>query len=354
MGRRRRDEGDTRPAGKGRRDEGTKGQRDPERQEVGDCQSSRAACSIEVMTNRLPVETEQIPLVDGWIGEVLIRSDALAGQGNPIRWPDGQLWRPALEAFLADRTELPGYELLKFSKTGEVCRLKLDVGGRSIDAVCKQSRPAGMVRATASRFQRPREQRNFDRALDLLRAGISTALPLAVLRRNRPARQSWLITEYLPGLVEMQHLALSELSRLAPRACRARKNALIQSAVELLGRLEDSRVTHRDFKAANLMLERAGNDASRSADIILVDLDGLGPMRLFAGIRRWHPVVRLAASLLDCKAVTRTDLARLIRTYLVRLGQPKPAWKTHFRRVAIRAEKYAYSAARRKQGRFDG
>ena len=229
--------------------------------------------------------------------------------------PGKAQWQPVLAQLVSNRESLPNYTVLKYSRTGEVFRAQLAVGDRPLDVIGKQSRVYRRGWRMVLPFAQTREARNFDRALTLLRAGINTALPLAVLERRSPKREAWLITEFVPGLVDLDQVALGRLPQSEVARLRKIKNALIDAVVDLLEALERAGLVHRDFKASNILL-KDWDSRSGPPSVWLVDLDGLQHVARWNTAKRWQPVVRLAASLLGYTSVTRTDYGRFLRAYL--------------------------------------
>lgn len=263
-----------------------------------------------------------------------------------------EVWRPWLNQLVADPALLPGYSVLKYSKNGEVFRARFGGGhDQPIDVVCRFSRSDGRG---ASLLKRPsRAQRNLRRAVRLLHVGIDTAVPLARIERTARPRSSWLVTEFVADVVDLDQIVLSLLPQLDRRALHRVKAALSEALVELFARLYDTRLYHRDLKASNILFTY-WDGRGGPVGTMLVDLDGLHHRRWWAAGRRWQPLVRVAASLRDYPALYRTDFARFLRQYLSRVGIPTAEWKAHFRRLAREAAAYAQRSQHRKSNKLDG
>jgi len=170
----------------------------------------------------------------------------------------------------------------------------------------------------------------------LLKAGIDTAIPLARIERTSLRGSSWLVTEFLADVVDLDQIVLSLLPHLERRALHRVKTGLSEALVELFARLCDARFYHRDLKASNILFTNwEGREGT--ARTMLVDLDGLQHRRWWHARRRWQPLVRIAASLRDYPALSRTDYARFLHQYLSRVGIPTANWKAYFRRLAREA-----------------
>jgi tRNA A-37 threonylcarbamoyl transferase component Bud32 len=267
--------------------------------------------------------------------------------------PTPEQWHPLLRQLVADRAALPAYTTLKYSNHAEVFRTRFESSGGSFDLIVKQTRPCGFRNRLAGAFRMSREHRSFYRALMLLEAGVNTPLPLAMLERRSPRPEAWLVTEFVPDLVDLDQVAL----RLLPQWDRNRaftvKTLIVKAIVDLLERLERHGLRHRDLKASNIMLSNA-EGAGDPPTIWLVDLEGLRRRRLITPLRRWQPVVRLAASLLGYATITRTDYCRFLKAYLPRQGEPTAAWKRYFGELSRQAGDYVRRARRRKRHKLDG
>lgn len=323
-------------------------------------------------------EMISIRLPGGWSGRVMTgTTHALRPDAVPLTLPTIERWRSELVKLVSDPASLPGYETLKYSKDGEVFRARIEFEGRGadpetqtnaivrtrhLDVIGKHSRVHGLGRRLAAVFGRTRERRNFALGLTLQRASINTATPLALIQRRRPHREAWLVTMYLEDVMDLDQVAMRVLPSLGGRETKRVKGDIIEAIVDTLVRLERNGFTHRDFKASNILvrdvraalcsgeLERSGPSAS----VWLVDLDGLKRCRWRRVSRKWQPIVRLAASLLDCSAVTHGDYARFLKSYLAHSESTGNNWRVLYAKLAVQASQYVSRAARRKSEKLDG
>ncbi len=242
--------------------------------------------------------------------------------------------------------------MLKRSTSAQVFRTRLCVRSRPLDVVCKQSCAQGGLRDVLARFRVSRERRTFDRGLALLRAGICTALPLAVLERRRPRKESWLITEALPGTADLERVCSGLLWELDPDRFVSVKRLLAANLAALCRRMAARHVYHRDFKASNVLISDWDSDTT-GPQPWLVDLDGI---RIGSGpdvSAEWRGIIRLAASLTESTAVTRTDRLRFLKAYLADRPNDRKRWKDHWRQLARGAARYLQRARGRKKGKID-
>lgn len=294
-----------------------------------------------------------ISIGDGWKGVALSSSCPSDVCGNVIVAPSIEQWRDWLGMLAHDSRQLSGVRVLKTSETVEVLETQLprkSNADKPLRVICKQTKLRGVKDALFG-FARPSATRhNFERARELQNAGIGTALPLAYLERKSP-RSSWLITEFLDGVIDLDAYVLTVLSRAGAADNRDRRNAVLRALAELFRGLERASLYHRDMKASNILLVHANKPGVKPCACI-VDLDGLATHRPWRSA--WKPIVRLAASLLQYPAVSRADYARFLRDYLIAGGQYRFAWRTHFPRLRKQAARYAQAAHRRKSNKLDG
>lgn len=273
----------------------------------------------------------------------------LPGGWRAVFWLSDPQNESALREFLtkliADPARLPGYASLKYSASGEVLRADGPPGSGMAQVVCKLSRASTLGRLLPSRARK-----NARRAQVLRSAGINTPQPLALLERGR---ESWLITKYLPDLIDLDQFALAMLPRMERQESHRWKTKGIGRVVDLFARVMQSGLHHRDLKASNILLYgvRATNS---DMDCIILDLDGL---------RTWVPghrtaerarLTRLAASLLQYRSITRPDYVRFLRTYLQTTGRDAEHWRTWFRELGQHASDYNRRARTRKADKLDG
>ena len=301
---------------------------------------------------KVQVKIAPVKLEGGWHGRVLTQcqNGNMHGTEAP-QLPNTAAWRAWLHQLITDRAAIPGHAVLKYSKTGEVLRGRLITGTGAIEVICKQSRPLGVRRQLREMLRASRARRNFQRALTLLNAGINTARPLALLEHGFPRREAWLVSEYIPDLVDLDHVALRRMAEVPPERMCAVKRGIISAVVDLLDRLEKHKLSHRDLKASNILLRHWDSDSGQ-ASAWLVDYDGLGG----GGgqlARRRQQLVRLAASLRTYESITRTDFVRFLRQHPLQTGQAS-GWKETFRKLAQQVAIVGSRARRPRSHKIDG
>lgn len=298
--------------------------------------------------------TASISIANHWLGTFVseFRDDEYP---NPIKQPipNNDQWSSFFQQLVSDHTSLSGYALLKFSKASEVCKAQCDTNRGSIHVVCKQSRPVGLMKKLMQWGRPLREQKNFNRGLSLWQAGIGTARPLAYIEHKSSPRRAWLITEFLPDLLDLDQWLLSLGSLSDPSKVYRSKKSITHEVVNIFITLQRHGWHHRDLKASNLLLSDQ-QSSEKSIPVHVVDLDGLHKYRWCTAKRRFQPVVRLAASLRDHPTVTRSDTVRFLQAYLEKSGQPIESWKTIFRTLDRRVSHYLAQSMQRKHHKLDG
>lgn len=283
---------------------------------------------------------------DGWTGRVLTVRCPSGVTNHTIEPPSAEAWRDWLGMLVSRGTAMAECKILKTSDSVHVIHTHLPGDGmsRGLAVVAKQSRshsPLDSLRPSPAR-------RNFDRGLRLRAAGIATALPLAYLECRSP-RGSWLITEYLDRVVDLDSFVLTILTRSDSSLTHAHRSAILKSIAALFRGLERAGLYHRDMKASNILLTLDSKDGAPRACI--VDLDGLSPRRPWRS--RWKPLTRLAASLLQYRVVNATDYTRFLKSYLAAGGEDDSQWRTDFQRMRKDAARYSQAAQKRKRNKLD-
>ena len=112
------------------------------------------------------------------------------------------------------------------------------------------------------------------------------------------------------------------------RADTLERNGSWRLLGQVLGRLHDSSLAHRDLKATNMLVLWDGHGAP---EVVLVDLDGLRKTRLLTARERFQGLMRLNVSLLECPAVNRAGRLRMLLGYLRRPGSGRIPYKPYWR-----------------------
>jgi tRNA A-37 threonylcarbamoyl transferase component Bud32 len=180
----------------------------------------------------------------------------------------------------------------------------------------------------ANLFRPPPALRSWLAGHALLDRGLPTPRPLAVLHRDR-GRHGFLLVEKVEGAHDLREF-VQRLKVLPGDDQRHRLRSLIEQLARVIREMHGWQISHRDLKAANILVQ-SHDDAS--ASIWLIDLVGVGCHRALPRKRRVQNLARLSASFLDNLVVTRTDKLRFLRTYLQWGLVGKAGWKTWWRDI---------------------
>jgi len=285
-----------------------------------------------------------IRLPGGWSGRVTLASKRrMAGsRAAQLRFTVEQ-WAEAL----ADPLDLltgPETQLIKDSPSVRVVRRKLTVGGHELDVFIKQPRRKHRWKVLLDCFRRTRPARAFRLGHELLTRRIATALPLAQLRRRVGplVTDSILITEAVEAqrLNDFLNTWLATPLRSNPDFIPAQQRHLAQQVLWQLGRLlrslHENNYAHRDLKATNILVRWSGK---ARPELILIDLDGLRPVRRVTQRQRFQGLMRLNVSLLNCPVVNHAGRLRMLLGYLRRPGSGKINFKPYWRTLELWSSK---------------
>jgi serine/threonine protein kinase len=231
---------------------------------------------------------------------------------------------------------------LKDSPSSHVIEVELKAGDEIRPVILKRFAVTYWHDPLVSLVRTPPAQRSWLNGHRLLGCGIPTARPLAVLGRQRLGlmREGYLMTERLAGACDLlQYVAL--LDPLPPPERRGRLNQLIEQVARLIRDLHQRRFSHRDLKAANVLVAaRSDNvdiqryEVAPGQQLFLIDLVGLERCRWLSKRRRLRNLARLHTSFCAHPAVRRTDKLRFLRVYLRWGLQGKQDWKEWWRGIA--------------------
>lgn len=199
------------------------------------------------------------------------------------------------------------------------------------ERVVKDYVPPGSLAALRQAVGRGRARSAWVGARRLEVLGIGTPEAMALLERRDGT--AVLVTRALTGAQPLRALA----PELAGTRTAARRAAVARALGHLLGRLARAGLRHNDLSAKNVLVQPAPAPPARdlrdhlpkgAANLQLIDLDGLRPMRPFDH----RGLVRMLGQLADLPvAPSRTDRRRFARAYASAAGRELP------REVAERA-----------------
>ena len=243
-----------------------------------------------------------------------------------------------VEALLAD-PDAPfrraGAAVLKDSPSSTVLETEVVVGGESRRVIYKR------FRATArdpwlALLRRPAALRSWVFGHGLRERCLPSPRPLAVLHRRRHGllRDGYLLTEKVVGAAELGRF-VSDLTTLPPDQRRGARRGLVDQVARLVRDLHRRHLSHRDLKAANVLVR---GEPGGGVALWLIDLVGVRRHRRLSRRRRVLDLTRLHASFRGGELVSRADKLRFLRAYLAWGLKGKAGWKDWWREIGAATE----------------
>jgi tRNA A-37 threonylcarbamoyl transferase component Bud32 len=215
----------------------------------------------------------------------------------------------------------PTTRLLKSCESSTVAQIELPMPTGPVPAVWKRV-PANWLAAAKNFVRRSALVRSWVHGHSLRNRWLPTPRPLAVLHRYRcglPAT-GYLLVEHVPAAVGLD----VAVRRTTDRAARAR---LLDRVARLLRRLHDRGVSHRDLKAANILV-------TADDQPILIDLVGVRTGVRLSVSRQARELARLNASFWNAAVLSRGDRLRFLRAYLAAGPARGVDWKSWWNLVS--------------------
>jgi tRNA A-37 threonylcarbamoyl transferase component Bud32 len=233
--------------------------------------------------------------------------------------------------------------VLKDSPSSTVIEFDLPVGGVTRRVIYKRFAVTRWTDPWAALFRPAPALRSYVMGHGMRLRGLPTPRPLAVWHRTRFGLlyQGYLLTEKAQNAVELPDY-VAGLDRLARAKRQAGLRDLIEQAARLLAFLHERRLSHRDLKGANLLVNAVPwfvssrgaverSETSRRPQIWFIDLVGVRRHDQLTETRRAQNLARLYASFHGRGLITRTDSVRFLCVYL---GFGAAEWKKWFHAVA--------------------
>jgi hypothetical protein len=159
---------------------------------------------------------------------------------------------------------------------------------------------------------------------------LPTPRPLAIFQRTRfgMAYEGYLLTEKVSDAVELDRYVQQVLGQ--GQRGRAALWAVTERVALVVRTMHARRVSHRDLKAANVLLQTTHESTPK---VWLIDLVGVRRALYLSRRRRVQNLARLHASFAHTPGVTRTDKVRFLRSYLGWGLHGREGWKEWWREV---------------------
>jgi tRNA A-37 threonylcarbamoyl transferase component Bud32 len=235
----------------------------------------------------------------------------------------------------------PGATILKDSRTTTVAETTMIVRGQPTAVIYKRFNRKKLLDPVLNLLRPSRAWRSWQAGQDLVSRGIPTPQNLAFLARRRPFKsnpifwflphETYLITVKEEPAVDLANYVGKILPSLPADLRRARIRRLTTSLSHLVRTLHERSLSHRDLKAANILIRTDTID--REDRLSLIDLVGVYQRHPIPQRRRAQNLARLAISLGDVPGRTRTDALHFLRLYLPWGLSPLNDWKRFWRSI---------------------
>jgi tRNA A-37 threonylcarbamoyl transferase component Bud32 len=237
--------------------------------------------------------------------------------------------------------ESAGTTIVKDSRTTRVAETTMTVAGKPTSVIYKRFNRKKRLDPLLSLFRPSRAWRSWQAGQHLASRGIPTPRNLAFVARYRSFRESplcWFLPHetYLVTVKEEQVITLAEyvndvLPGLPHDERRARIRGLTGALARLIRSLHERSLSHRDLKAANILLKTT---ADLDGDpLCLIDLVGVRLQHPIPWRRRAQNLARLSLSLESVPGRTQTDSLKFLRSYLPWGLSPWNDWKGLYRAI---------------------
>jgi tRNA A-37 threonylcarbamoyl transferase component Bud32 len=234
----------------------------------------------------------------------------------------------------------PGPTILKDSRTTRVAETTMMVRGVPTAVIYKRFNRKKWLDPILNLFRPSRAWRSWQAGQDLVSRGIPTPQNLAFVAR-RPygknpllrflSHETYLATVKEESAIDLATYVNEVLPALPADVRRTRIRRLTVSLSGLVRSLHERSLSHRDLKAANILIR---TDMIVSEDrLSLIDLVGVRLRHPLPWGRRAQNVARLGISLSGVPGRTRTDALQFLRLYLPWGLSPLNDWKAFWRRI---------------------
>lgn len=243
----------------------------------------------------------------------------------------------------------PGVRVLKESVSSTVIEMNFPIGGQLRPVIYKRFRVTPWRDSLASLVRPTPALRSWIAGQGFRERGLPTARPFVILHRTTfgMCQEGYLITEKIAHADDL-HEHLRRLTAVPADERMRLTRSLIERVARTIRALHQRQLSHRDLKAANILVRRhdapADAQSAYSQDIQnllympessvwLIDLVGVEHFRALTTTRRVQNLSRLNASFHDNPNITRTDRLRFLLTYLQCGAFGRCDWKSWWRKI---------------------
>ncbi len=232
--------------------------------------------------------------------------------------------------------------ILKDSRTTTVAEVDLPVAGTMTRVIYKRFNRKKFLDPIYTLFRPSRAWRAWQNGQHLASRAVPTPRNLVVIGRGSRhirilphqfwSHDTYLVTVKAEPSITLGDYGLKALPGLSRELRRERIRRLIPALARLIRTLHERSLSHRDLKAANILIE--GDPAADSPSLSLIDLVGADLEHPISHHRQVQNLARLQISLAGVPGRTRTDGLRFLRSYLPWVHTGKPEWKALWRDIA--------------------
>lgn len=230
----------------------------------------------------------------------------------------------------------PGVELLKDSRSATVCLLEVPTSTGTFSMVYKRFRVTRWSDPLADLFRPSAALRSWINGHALRDRELATPRPWLMLHRKKFGFTSvgYLLCDRVEKCKHL-HDAVREFDRPA-------RLGLIERLARQIRLMHDRGVSHRDMKAANILVTAWGG-------CVFIDLVGVRLQSKVPRAIRIRDLTRLNASFVNATQVTRSDRLRFLRTYLLWGLHGSAGWRDWWKQVAVATEAKVRRNARKNR-----